>query len=137
MKKVERTDEARHKRIVASLKRGDKYGKANTWNALKANEAARRYQAQMKKLGKKPYKTARPTKASNSLMKWNSEKWRTKSGKPSLKTGERFLPSAAIKNLSSKEYAATSRKKRADMKKGKQFSKQPKKIALKTSKYRA
>ena len=71
-----------------------------------------------------------------SLKDWTKQKWRTKSGKPSAKTGERYLPSAAIKSLSSKEYAATTRKKREDTKKGKQVSKQPKKIAKKTRKYR-
>ena len=71
-----------------------------------------------------------------SLKKWTKQKWRTKSGKPSAKTGERYLPTKAIKSLSAKEYAATSRKKRKDTKKGKQFSAQPKKIAKKTARYR-
>ena len=67
-----------------------------------------------------------------SLKSWTKQKWRTKSGKPSSKTGERYLPSSAIKSLSSSEYAATTRKKREDTKKGKQFSKQPKRISKKT-----
>jgi len=71
-----------------------------------------------------------------SLKSWTKQKWRTKSGKPSNKTGERYLPSSAIKSLSSSEYAATTRKKRQDTKKGKQFSKQPKTIAKKTRSYR-
>ena len=71
-----------------------------------------------------------------SLKKWTKQKWRTKSGKPSAKTGERYLPEAAIKALSPAEYAATSRAKRAGTKKGKQFVKQPKKIAKKTARYR-
>ena len=75
-------------------------------------------------------------KSQKSLKAWTKQKWRTKSGKPSAKTGERDLPSAAIKALSSKEYAATTRKKREDTKKGKQVSKQPKKIAKKTRKHR-
>ena len=75
-------------------------------------------------------------KSQKSLKSWTKQKWRTKSGKPSAKTGERYLPSAAIKSLSSKEYAATTRKKREDTKKGKQVSKQPKKIAKKTRTYR-
>jgi|TARA_R110000824_G_scaffold96832_2_gene231563 hypothetical protein len=75
-------------------------------------------------------------KSQKSLKSWTKQKWRTKSGKPSAKTGERYLPSAAIKALSSKEYAATTRKKREDTKKGKKVSKQPKKIAKKTRKYR-
>ena len=75
-------------------------------------------------------------KSQKSLKAWTKQKWRTKSGKPSAKTGERYLPSAAIKALSSKEYDATTRKKREDTKKGKKVSKQPKKIAAKTRKYR-
>jgi hypothetical protein len=71
-----------------------------------------------------------------SLKSWTKQKWRTKSGKPSSKTGERYLPERAIKSLSSSEYAATTRKKRQDTKKGKQFSKQPKTIAKKTRSYR-
>ena len=75
-------------------------------------------------------------KSQKSLKSWTKQKWRTKSGKPSAKTGESYLPSAAIKSLSSKEYAATTRKKREDTKKGKKVSKQPKKIAKKTRTYR-
>jgi len=76
-------------------------------------------------------------KSQRSLVEWTGQKWRTKSGKPSSKTGERYLPEKAIKSLSSKEYAATTRKKRADTKKGKQHSKQPKRIAKKTRSYRS
>ena len=71
-----------------------------------------------------------------SLKKWTKQKWRTKSGKKSSETGERYLPEAAIKALSPAEYAATSRAKRAGTKKGKQFVKQPKKIAKKTARHR-
>ena len=75
-------------------------------------------------------------KSQKSLKKWSKKKWRTKSGKKSSETWERYLPEKAIKSLSSKEYAATTRKKREDTKKGKQHSKQPKKVAQKTRKYR-
>jgi len=75
-------------------------------------------------------------KSQRSLKAWTKQKWRTKSGKKSSETGERYLPSAAIKALSPSEYAATTRKKRADTKKGKQHSKQPKRIAKKTRSYR-
>tara|TARA_R100000329_G_C7557015_1_gene196949 strand:+ start:368 stop:613 length:246 start_codon:yes stop_codon:yes gene_type:complete len=75
-------------------------------------------------------------KSQRSLKAWTKQKWRTKSGKKSSETGERYLPEKAIKALSSSEYAATTRKKRADTKKGKQHSKQPKKIAKKTRSYR-
>jgi len=71
-----------------------------------------------------------------SLKDWSDQKWRTKSGKPSSKTGERYLPDAAIKRLSPAEYAATTRAKLAGKAAGKQFVKQPKAIAEKTAKYR-
>ena len=79
-------------------------------------------------------------KSQKSLKKWTKEKWGTKSGKNSTQgskaTGERYLPKKAREALSAKEYAATTRKKRADTKAGKQHSKQPKKVAKKTAKYR-
>jgi hypothetical protein len=71
-----------------------------------------------------------------SLKDWGDQKWRTKSGKPSSKTGERYLPKAAIESLSAAEYAATTRAKRAGKKAGKQFVAQPKKIAKKTARFR-
>ncbi len=72
-----------------------------------------------------------------SLKNWTKPKWRTKSGKPSAKTGERYLPEAAIKSLSPQEYAATTAAKRKTKKKGKQVSKQPKGIAAKVKKFRS
>ena len=72
-----------------------------------------------------------------SLKSWTKQKWRTKSGKPSAKTGERYLPDKAIKSLSSSEYAATTRAKREGTKAGKQFVAQPKKVADKVKKFRA
>lgn len=71
-----------------------------------------------------------------SLKNWGDQKWRTKSGKPSSKTGERYLPEAAIKSLSAAEYAATTRAKRKGKAEGKQFVAQPKSIAKKTASYR-
>ena len=75
-----------------------------------------------------------------SLVSWTKQKWRTKSGKNSTQgskaTGERYLPRAAIKNLSSAEYARTTAAKRKAKASGKQFSKQPKSIAKKTKAYR-
>jgi len=71
-----------------------------------------------------------------SLKAWTKQKWGTKSGKPSSKTGERYLPKAAIQSLSSAEYAATSAAKRKGTAAGKQFVKQPKAIQKKTAKFR-
>lgn len=71
-----------------------------------------------------------------SLKAWGDQKWRTKSGKKSSETGERYLPEAAIKSLSPREYAATTRAKRAGKAKGQQFVAQPKGIAKKVAPYR-
>tara|TARA_R110002020_G_scaffold43052_2_gene125543 strand:- start:223 stop:483 length:261 start_codon:yes stop_codon:yes gene_type:complete len=72
-----------------------------------------------------------------SLKSWTKQKWGTKSGKPSAKTGERYLPAKAIKSLSSSEYASTTRAKRKGTKAGKQHVAQPKNIAKKTKRFRA
>jgi hypothetical protein len=71
-----------------------------------------------------------------SLKDWTAQKWRTKSGKKSSVTGERYLPEKAIQSLSPAEYAATTRAKRAGKASGKQFVKQPKRIAAKTKGFR-
>ena len=71
-----------------------------------------------------------------SLKDWTSANWKTKSGKPSSETGERYLPEKAIKALTSAEYASTTRAKREGAKQGKQFVKQPKKIAAKIARFR-
>ena len=71
-----------------------------------------------------------------SLKDWTSANWKTKSGKPSSQTGERYLPERAIKALTSAEYASTTRAKREGTKQGKQFVKQPKKIAAKIARFR-
>ena len=79
-------------------------------------------------------------KSQRSLKNWTKANWRTKSGKPSTQgknaTGERYLPAKAIKSLTAAEYAATTRAKRKATKAGKQHSKQPKRIAKKTARYR-
>ena len=114
------------------------------WAAAKARAKRKmggKHSARAMQLAVKYYKDACGTykckkKKSNKLSKWSKQKWRTKSGKPSGKTGERYLPEKAIKSLSAKEYAATTRAKRKGTAAGKQFVKQPKKIARKTRKYR-
>ena len=75
-------------------------------------------------------------KPQQSLKNWGDQNWRTKSGKKSSVTGERYLPESAIKSLSPAEYAATTRAKRAGKAAGKQFVKQPKAVAKKTAGFR-
>jgi len=114
------------------------------WAAAKARAKRKmggKHSARAMQLAVKYYKDAGGTysgkkKKSNKLSKWSKQKWRTKSGKPSSKTGERYLPEKAIKALSSKEYAATTKAKRKGTAAGKQFVKQPKRIAKKTARYR-
>ena len=114
------------------------------WAAAKARAKAKmggKHSARAMQLAVKYYKDSGGTykgkkKKSNKLSKWTKQKWKTKSGKPSSQTGERYLPEKAIKALSPKQYAATTNAKRAGTKKGKKYVKQPLKIAKKTSKYR-
>jgi len=66
-------------------------------------------------------------KQQKSLKRWTKQKWRTASGKPSLKTGEVYAPEKKIKRLKKtasgrKKLAAATRKKRAATKAGKQFA---------------
>tara|TARA_B100000519_G_scaffold102808_1_gene89190 strand:+ start:2379 stop:2783 length:405 start_codon:yes stop_codon:yes gene_type:complete len=125
-----KTKPALWKRIVARIKSQASHGtKAGQWSGRKAQAAVKAY----KKAGG-GYRGG--GKSKTSLAKWSKQKWRTKSGKKSSETGERYLPAKAIKKLSAKEYAKTTAKKRRDKAKGKQFSKQPKAIARKVRKYR-
>jgi len=70
-----------------------------------------------------------------SLKKWTNEKWTTSDGKPS-KGKKRYLPASAWDALSASEKAATNKAKAKGNSKGKQFVKQPKKIAAKTARHR-
>ena len=114
------------------------------WAAAKARAKRKmggKHSARAMQLAVKYYKDSGGTysgkkKSTNKLSKWSKQKWKTKSGKPSGKTGERYLPEKAIKSLSSKEYAATTKAKRKGTAAGKQFVKQPKKIARKTRRFR-
>jgi hypothetical protein len=128
------TDTALRERIKKRVMAGTKGGKAGQWSARKAQLVAQEYE----KAG--GGYTGGKTKAQKSLSKWTGEEWGTKSGKPSTQgpkaTGERYLPKAAREALSPQEYAATTRAKREATKAGKQVSKQPKKIAQKTARYR-
>lgn len=75
-------------------------------------------------------------KSQQSLKAWGDQRWRTKSGKRSSDTGERYLPEAAIKALSPAEYARTTAAKRKGKAQGKQFVAQPKGIKEKVRPYR-
>jgi hypothetical protein len=127
---TKRTDEALWERIKKKVTGMATAGTdAGKWSARKAQLAVKMYkEAGGGYVGKKS--------ASNALVKWTKEDWTTKSGKPSSKTGERYLPRKAIEALTDKEYKRTTTAKRKATAKGKQFSKQPKDIAEKTKDYR-
>lgn len=125
-----RTNEKLWSSVKASVKASSKGGKPGQWSARKAQLAGKMY------TDRGGGYTGPKTAAQKSLSKWSNQKWQTRSGKPSGKTGERYLPEKAIKSLSPAEYAATTRAKRAGTKAGKQFVKQPKKIAAKTARFR-
>ena len=109
------------KEIAASSKGGNK----GQWSAHKAQLAVKRY----KELGG-TYIGAK--KKDNSLDKWTKEDWQY----VGEEKNSRYLPKKAIEHLSPAEKAATNRAKREGTNKGKQFVKQPKKIAKKTARYR-
>ena len=124
-----RDDPALWERVKKDVTAGDKGGEAGEWSARKAQLAVAEY----KRRGggyvgrKDPH---------NALHEWTEEEWGTKSGKPSGETHERYLPKDARQALSDEEYRRTTAKKRADTKKGKQFSAQPKDVADKARRFR-
>ncbi len=128
------TNPALRKRLLARIKASNKGGRPGQWSARKAQMLAQAY----KKAGG-GYSGSK-TSNQKSLSKWTREEWGTKSGKPSTQgkkaTGERYLPKKARESLSASEYASTTAAKRKGTAQGKQFVRQPKKIADKTARYR-
>ena len=125
---AKRTDEKLWEKVKAEITAGDKGGEAGEWSARKAQMAVQAYKKQGGTYEGKKTKE-------NHLVEWTEEDWGTKSGKPSGETHERYLPKEAREALSDEEYKRTTAKKRADTKKGKQHSAQPKDVADKTAKY--
>ena len=123
---AKKTDPKLWDKVKDAVVADDKGGKPGQWSARKAQLAVHDYKAEGGGYeGKKA--------ADNHLSQWTKEEWGTKSGKESGKTGERYLPKQAREKLSDEEYQRTTDKKRADSKKGKQFSAQPKDVAKKTA----
>ena len=123
---AEKTDPKLWEQVKDRITAGDKGGEPGQWSARKAQLATTEY----KKEGG-GYKGKKDPH--NHLKEWADEDWGTKSGKPSGETHERYLPKAAREALTKDEYARTTAKKRADTRKGKQFSAQPKDVAHKTA----
>ena len=126
---AKRTDPKLWEKVKKRVTAGDKGGEKGEWSARKAQLAVSEYK---KEGGGYEGKKSKD----NHLKQWTDEEWGTKSGKESGKTGERYLPKKAREKLSDKEYAESTAKKRADTKKGQQFSKQPKAAAEKSAKVR-
>jgi len=114
------------------------------WERAKTKAKARmggKHSARAMQLAAKYYKdmggkyTGDKDTGQKSMTKWTKQDWGTKSGKNSVlgkdATGERYLPKRDREKLTKAQYASTTRKKRADLKKGKQFSQQPKKVKKK------
>ncbi len=126
---TQRTKPELWERVKAEVLAGSHGGRPGQWSARKAQLAVQMYKA-------RGGGYIGPKDSDNSLVRWTEQRWRTKSGRPSLETGERYLPEAAIEALSDAEYAETSRRKRAGMRKGQQFVPQPPHIADKVAPFR-
>jgi len=142
LKKYEKTYGKKGAKVRLDLK--NKIMKQNThgtksgqWSARKSQKLKKDYERAMEKKRLKPYKSSKKTESQKDLKEWGDQDWKTKSGKKSSVTGERYLPSKAIDALTNEEYKRTSAAKKKAKKAGKQFSKQPKDIAKKVAKYRA
>lgn len=123
---AKRTDPDLWDKVKRGVTRGAKGGKPGQWSARKAQLAVSEYKRHGGGYaGKKA--------ADNHLVQWTREDWGTKSGRLSRKTGERYLPRAAREKLSASDYRRTSRKKRDDTEKERQFSPQPADIARKVA----
>ncbi len=127
--RAERTDPKLWEKVKAEITNGDKGGNRGQWSARKAQMAVQEYK-------KRGGGYVGPKRKDNSLHQWTEEDWGTKSGRESTESGERYLPKSARESLTDEEYRRTTAKKRADSRKGQQFSNQPKDVAAKTAKHR-
>ena len=126
---MKRTNQKLWERVKNEVTNGSRGGLPNQWSARKAQLAVKLYKDRGGKyIGKKSH--------SNSLTQWTNQNWTTKTGLPSLLTGERYLPANAIKRLSSAEYSRTTRRKRLGLRKGQQYTPQPISILGKTRRFR-
>ncbi|WP_419729872.1 hypothetical protein [Lichenicola sp.] len=127
---AKKTDPKLWEKVKAEVTAGDKGGHPGQWSARKAQLAVAEY----KKHGG-GYSGGKST--DNHLAQWTREEWDTKSGAKSGDTGERYLPKQARKSLDKTEYDRTTAKKRADTRKGRQYSAQPADVAAKTARHRS
>ena len=126
---AKRTDPKLWDEVKAEVTQGGKGGRKGQWSARKAQLATQEYQRRGGGYeGEK--------RSDNSLQQWTDGDWGTKSGRNSRASGERYLPKQVRAALSDEEYARTSRKKRKDTARGRQFSGQPEDVRRKTAQYR-
>jgi len=125
-----RTQPELWEKIKAEITASDKGGHAGQWSARKAQLAVQEY-------GRRGGGYVGAKRSDNHLVQWTSEEWGTRSGEESLKTGERYLPREAREALTEEEYRRTTQKKRVDLSKGRQFSRQPADVARKTAPFRS
>lgn len=123
---AEKTNPELWDKIKAEVTAGSKGGEPGEWSARKAQLAVHEYKA-----AGGGYKGKKDPH--NHLTEWTGEEWGTKSGHDSHETGERYLPKAARDALTDADYKRSSDKKRADTRKGRQFSAQPPDVAAKAN----
>jgi hypothetical protein len=123
---AQKTNPKLWEKVKAKITKGDKGGEPGQWSARKAQMAVAEY----KKAGSG---YAGRKSSDNHLQQWQEEDWGTKSGKQSRDTGERYLPRKTRGALTEGEYNRSTEKKKADTRKGKQFSKQPRDITKKAA----
>ena len=115
-------------RLKKEVTAGSKGGEPGTWSARKAQLLTLLYKKRGGTfVGKKSPRL--------SLARWTRQRWRTRSGKPSKETGERYLPEKAWQALSPSERSTVTRLKRKAGGTG-SYSKMPDKIADKVAKFR-
>lgn len=126
---AEKTDPKLWDEVKAKVTREDKGDRPGQWSARKAQLAVSAY----KEAGG-GYKGRRGT--DNHLRQWQDEDWGTRSGEKSGETGERYLPRKVCDSLSKDEYDRSTARKRADTRKGHQFSAQPPDVVRKAARVR-
>ena len=129
VKTAQKSDPKISEKVKRQVTAGAKGGRKGQWSARKAQLAVQEY----KRRGG-GYKGGKSK--DNALAVWTREDWGTRSGRTSKQTGERYLPKKARQALTAQEHRRTTAKKRADTRRGKQFSKQPKDVARKTARHR-
>ncbi|EKV31424.1 hypothetical protein C882_3797 [Caenispirillum salinarum AK4] len=115
--KAKRTDPKLWDRVKKDITGSDKGGEPGQWSARKAQMAVQEY----KRRGG-GYEGRKPK---THLDKWTEEDWGTRSGARSRDTGERYLPKKARERMTEEQYRRTTEKKRRDMHRGRQYSRQP------------